>query len=608
MLRRSVLNVSELGLFNNISFDSDGIINSNAFTILQSSNSDWITIGEWSPNNITINDDLTSNLTMSPDVKFHLNVVAIIEPPFVYLEKNNGNKSEATELKGFCIDLMKKLSEKIGFSYKLHLVRDGQFGSYHAENQSWNGVIGELERGEAEFAVGPITATVQRSNAVNFLPSFLDVGLKFILNVTAIENESSKSYSPFAFLFPFNRSLYAGILISVMLMAGFLCLLSKLSPFGIRGTFFLSTKVDQLEGHQQTRLSHRNKRQIQEDKKDAERGMGLNNALYFVWAALFWQTPERVPRSISARVITVAWYLAAVVFLASYTANMVAVISNHNDKKPIDSLNELMLQNRVTYGTVLNSAVETSLAQSEILLAKKLYKLLWENPREHFVPTFEVGLELVHQGNYSLLWDSISLDYAVTNSHCLLQTTDVGFGMVKYAFATTKNSSHFNILSSHLDRLKQQGFVTKLYGKYFSKLYECENKKKRKSKVPHQLTFSDLAGIFYLVGISMVAGLVVLLGEWLMVAISDVNKCDPKAPQTIKQAVRIRRNRVIEDFWRNWFPIESVNEKWSHLSLPTQPLAEKLIQRRLSQKLVISSFSSQLHVSASRSEEKIKTK
>ena len=525
-----------------------------------------------------LNEEIQENLVASPDLMFNLSVVTIIEPPFVYFP--NQGTSDPQTLQGFCIDVLNELGKRVGFNYTLKLVKDGQFGAYDPKTESWNGLIGELERNEVELAVGSITATKQRRLVVKFLPTILDVGLKFIYNKTMLTNSD---YSPFAYLFPFSLSLYGAIIVSVILMAAFLCLFSKLSPYGIRGSFFLSQKADQLQKSQISKLSHRAKRQLHEDKKDAERGMGINNALYFVWAALFWQTPERVPRSVSARVVTVAWYLAAVVFLASYTANMVAVISFYKDLR-IDSLSDLMLQTEVKYGTVRNSAVGSTLATSSNLQAKRLHGILKQNPEKHFVSDFNSGLSLVNEASFSLLWDSISLDYAAFEAKCRLKTVEVGFGKVKYAFAMTKNSTHHNMLASQMLRLKEHGFMNLLYAKYFSNLSFCESNEEMKSKLPHQLSFRDLAGIYYLVGISMAVGLIILAGEWLVVSMFDVDHKDPKAPKTIKEAFYRRRNRLVDDFKTNWFPIEGLNEKWSHLALPTQHLAEKVIEKRLSKK------------------------
>ena len=46
---------------------------------------------------------------------------------------------------GYVPDLMKLLSEKLGFKYILRLVRDGNFG-YKKLDGTWTGMIGEVMR------------------------------------------------------------------------------------------------------------------------------------------------------------------------------------------------------------------------------------------------------------------------------------------------------------------------------------------------------------------------------------------------------------------------------------------------------------------------------
>jgi len=46
---------------------------------------------------------------------------------------------------GFIPDLLEKLSERVGVSYNITVVRDGKFGTKNPDG-SWNGMIGELTR------------------------------------------------------------------------------------------------------------------------------------------------------------------------------------------------------------------------------------------------------------------------------------------------------------------------------------------------------------------------------------------------------------------------------------------------------------------------------
>lgn len=44
------------------------------------------------------------------------------------------------------MDLLSELAKKLGFKYKVHLVKDGAYGRQD-ESGNWNGMIGEVVRG-----------------------------------------------------------------------------------------------------------------------------------------------------------------------------------------------------------------------------------------------------------------------------------------------------------------------------------------------------------------------------------------------------------------------------------------------------------------------------
>lgn len=62
--------------------------------------------------------------------------------------------------KGFCIDILKRLAQTIGFSYDLYLVTNGKHGK--KIDGVWNGMIGEVRwagtgrgRGQDRWEAGP---------------------------------------------------------------------------------------------------------------------------------------------------------------------------------------------------------------------------------------------------------------------------------------------------------------------------------------------------------------------------------------------------------------------------------------------------------------------
>lgn len=54
--------------------------------------------------------------------------------------------SRGPELEGYCVDLLAMLSKKLGFKYKLHLVKDNRYGAMDSSG-NWQGMIGEIIKG-----------------------------------------------------------------------------------------------------------------------------------------------------------------------------------------------------------------------------------------------------------------------------------------------------------------------------------------------------------------------------------------------------------------------------------------------------------------------------
>ena len=46
------------------------------------------------------------------------------------------------KFEGFCIDILKNLSEMMGFTYTLYEVEDGNFGTQ--VDDVWNGIVGDI--------------------------------------------------------------------------------------------------------------------------------------------------------------------------------------------------------------------------------------------------------------------------------------------------------------------------------------------------------------------------------------------------------------------------------------------------------------------------------
>lgn len=63
-----------------------------------------------------------------------------------------------------------------------------------------------------------------------------------------------------------------------------------------------------------------------------------------------------LPHSIAGRIVSGVWWIFSFVLIASYTANFAALLTIDRMTVPIDSIDDLVAQNSVTYGTIAGSS------------------------------------------------------------------------------------------------------------------------------------------------------------------------------------------------------------------------------------------------------------
>ncbi|KIH68077.1 hypothetical protein ANCDUO_01589 [Ancylostoma duodenale] len=96
-----------------------------------------------------------------------------VEEPFV--TKNSTNHYE-----GFCIDLLNEMAAILKFNYTIIEVQDGSYG-IEDETGRWNGIIGVLQRHEADLSVSAVTITYSRVEVVDFTLPFMHLGISILL-------------------------------------------------------------------------------------------------------------------------------------------------------------------------------------------------------------------------------------------------------------------------------------------------------------------------------------------------------------------------------------------------------------------------------------------
>ncbi|XP_072305451.1 glutamate receptor U1-like [Eucyclogobius newberryi] len=399
-------------------------------------------------------------LATSGDFK-ELSITTIKEEPYAM--------SRGSELEGFCMDLLTELSKRVGFTYKIHLVKDGRYGVMD-QSGHWNGMIGEVVRGEADLAVAPLTLTSVREHHVDMSTPFLQTGLGFLLNKELVSHESSLSL-----LAPFTADMWVGLLIAFLLTGLCIFLVSRMSPT-----------------------------EWVEPDKD-EQTFTLLYSFWYITGALTLQGAGPHPKAVSGRVIIAVWWLFALLLLACYFANFYAMI--HTDKKhaSIRTFSDLANQDVIEYGAVEGGSTSQFFKTSKIALYQRMYEQM--EKQRSFVANTGEGVRRAQEGKFAFIGEAVSLDLAVAR-YCSLTRSEEVVSERAYSIAAPRGFSLMKNLSIAILELSESGTLAHLKNKWWAR--SCMGDHEGGSLEAH-----DLRGLFVLLGLGLSLGVLLALLELL---------------------------------------------------------------------------------------------
>ncbi|ESN96493.1 hypothetical protein HELRODRAFT_133637, partial [Helobdella robusta] len=206
--------------------------------------------------------------------------------PFLMLKKDA--KAEADQLQqqqdnfeGYCVDLTQEVAEILRFKYVIKPVKDNKYGSN--SSGSWDGMVGELLRGEADLAIAPLTITADRESVIDFSKPFMGVGISIM-----IKKMSKKPPNVFSFMDPLSYEVWMCIIFAYIGVSVVLFLVSRFSPF----EWHVDNKQDSVANN-----------------------FTIFNSLWFSLGAFMQQGVDIEPRSMSGRIVGSVWWFFTLILI-----------------------------------------------------------------------------------------------------------------------------------------------------------------------------------------------------------------------------------------------------------------------------------------------------
>nr|XP_012609812.1 glutamate receptor ionotropic, NMDA 2D isoform X1 [Microcebus murinus]XP_012609813.1 glutamate receptor ionotropic, NMDA 2D isoform X1 [Microcebus murinus] len=495
------------------SFNEDGfLVNPSLVVISLTRDRTWEVVGSWEQKTLRLKYPLWSRygrFLQPVDDTQHLTVATLEERPFVIVEpadpisgtcirdsvpcRTQLNRTHSPPLdaprpekrccKGFCIDILKRLAHTIGFSYDLYLVTNGKHGK--KIDGVWNGMIGEVFYQRADMAIGSLTINEERSEIVDFSVPFVETGISVMVA------RSNGTVSPSAFLEPYSPAVWVMMFVMCLtVVAVTVFIFEYLSPVGYN-------------------------RSLATGKRPGGSTFTIGKSIWLLWALVFNNSvPVENPRGTTSKIMVLVWAFFAVIFLASYTANLAAFMIQEEYVDTVSGLSDRKFQRPqeqyppLKFGTVPNGSTEKNIRSNYPDMHS--YMVRYNQPR------VEEALTQLKAGKLdAFIYDAAVLNYmARKDEGCKLVTIGSGkvFATTGYGIALHKGSRWKRPIDLALLQFLGDDEIEMLERLWLSGI--CHNDKIE--VMSSKLDIDNMAGVFYMLLVAMGLSLLVFAWEHLV--------------------------------------------------------------------------------------------
>ncbi|XP_023670807.1 glutamate receptor ionotropic, NMDA 2A-like isoform X1 [Paramormyrops kingsleyae] len=506
-LKKYMMNVTWDG--RDLSFTEDGYqANPKLVVIVLNKERQWEKMGKWENKTLTLKYPVWPRFNSYGDNEAdenHLSIVTLEEAPFVIVENvdrltgtcmrnsvpcrkhiKDNTTVEGTYIKkcckGFCIDILKKIAKNVKFTYDLYLVTNGKHGK--KINNVWNGMVGEVVYKKAVMAVGSLTINEERAEVIDFSVPFVETGISVMVS------RSNGTVSPSAFLEPFSASVWVMMFVMLLIVTAMAVFAFEyISPLGFN-------------------------RNLAQGKDPHGPSFTIGKAIWLLWGLVFNNSvPVENPRGTTSKFIVSVWAFFAVIFLASYTANLAAFMIQEEFVDQVTGLSDKKFQSPNSYsppfrfGTVPNGSTERNIRKNYPDMHQYMVKYHQTGVQDALVSLKTGKLD-------AFIYDAAVLNYmAGRDEGCKLVTIGSGyiFATTGYGIALQKGSYWKRQVDLAILGIIGDGEMEELEAQWLTGI--CHNEKNE--VMSSQLDVDNMAGVFYMLAAAMVLSLIVFVWEHL---------------------------------------------------------------------------------------------
>ncbi|KAI1711988.1 ligand-gated ion channel domain-containing protein [Ditylenchus destructor] len=387
------------------------------------------------------------------------------------------------------------MATALNFTFEIIEVEDGTYG-VEDETGRWNGIIGVLQRHEADLSVSAVTITYSRVSVIDFTLPFMHLGIAILVGKNLDDPTQSTSSTLFTFLEPFSTKVWIALAIAYLSVASMMWLLAKLSPFEWYDDVQRLDKMDKKNAS---------------TKKLIKNQFNLLNSLWFAVGSLMQQGSDVIPRAAATRTVAVIWWMFTLILISSYTAQLAAFLTVERMTTPVESSADLANQQRIKFGTLRNGSTMDFFRESKIPIYERMWSMMQAGHPTVFVNSSKEGIARVKKGNYAYMMESSMLEFYM-GSDCNLQTVGGLLDSKGYGVALPKGSPLRNVFSKTILQLQERTILEALKNKWWQGNQDMSN---CPSQGPNShSSLHRVFGIFYVLFAGILVALLMAIGEF----------------------------------------------------------------------------------------------
>jgi len=463
--------VEFIGLSGPIKFDTSGLRTQFSMELMELQMGGLTKVGTWNTldrlGSARAEEEKADGGVVDPMANKTFVICGVLNPPYTMYVESFEKLSGNDRFEGFAPDLAAELAKILGFNFTLKLVDDGAYGSETSPG-NWNGMLGEVQEGVADFVIADISITSSRASAFAFTIPWLNLGISILY----IQPRPAAP-SLIAFLDPFTIDVYLYTMLVFVVTSLCLYVLARFSP-------------NQWEDPG-------------EPGEEFTNCFTILGSFWFTLGAFLGQGSDLTCICINVRFAACFWFFFALIMIASYTANLAAFLTVETLERPIESVKDLADQSEIFYGAVNGGSTAGFFAKSTEGTYQKINNFMTGVHRsEAMMDSNMEGVERVEEadGKYAFFMESASIQYLIER-RCKLAQVGGLLDSKGYGIATKKGTPYKDLLDYAILKLMEGGTLHKLRIKWWKQKRgggACQSKGGGGGVSP--LGLSSVAGVF----------------------------------------------------------------------------------------------------------------